>query len=375
MSYSPGLAGIIAAETRISHVDGQAGELIIGGYPLATLVEHATYEEVVFLLWHDRLPTPAELREFQAELAGTDDLPPATLNLLREATDADIMDVLRMGIGTLASTSDAHHDAVRAVAAMPQIVAAAWRIRQGLAPIAPDPSLGHAANYLYMLSGTLPTPQQVAALNAYLVTGIDHGMNASTFTGRVIISTGSDVISAVTGAVGALKGPLHGGAPGPALDMVFEIGRLDRAEASIRAQLGRGEVIMGFGHRVYKVRDPRADALGAVAERLYAGTAQADLYRLALDVEAVVLRVLAEVKPGRPIFTNVEYYTALVLHGLGMPVPLFTPTFAVSRVGGWTAHCFEQIAAKKIIRPASAYTGEMERVWVPMTERATVPLR
>lgn len=369
MTYSPGLAGIVAAKTRISHVDGQAGELIIGGFPLNTLVEKATFEEVVYLLWHDHLPTARQLRDFQAELVAHRHLPTTTYALLSAAVGLDLMDMLRMGVGTLVSTGDARQDALWALAAFPLIVAAAWRYSQGLEPIEPDPTLDHVANYLWMLSGTVPTPQQVAALNAYLVTGIDHGMNASTFTARVIISTASDVLSAVTGAVGALKGPLHGGAPGPALDMVFEIGQIEQAEAHIRAQLARGEVIMGFGHRVYKVRDPRADALGAVAERLFAGTEQADLYRLALEVEAVVLRVLAVVKPGRPIFTNVEYYTALVLHGLGMPVPLFTPTFAVSRVGGWTAHCFEQISTKKIIRPESAYTGVVNRAWVPLDER------
>lgn len=369
MTYSPGLTGVVAAQTRISHVDGQQGELIIGGYPLATLVEYASYEEVVYLLWYDRLPTAEQLAAFRAEWVANRHLPPTTDALLAGAAGTDLMDMLRMGIGTIASSGDTHADILRVVATFPLIVAAAWRYSQGLPSLESDPSLGHAANYLWLLNGVVPTPQQVAALNAYLITGIDHGMNASTFTARVIVSTGADVIAAVTGAVGALKGPLHGGAPGPALDMVLEIGQLAHAAPIIRAKLERGEVIMGFGHRVYKVRDPRADALGVVAERLLANTDQANLYRLALDVERVVLDLLAVYKPGRALFTNVEYYTALVLHGLGMPTALFTPTFAVGRVGGWTAHCLEQQAAAKIIRPTSAYTGEMNRAWVPVEGR------
>jgi len=220
-----------------------------------------------------------------------------------------------------------------------------------------------------MLRGSEPNPELVRGLETYLNTVVDHGLNASTFTARVIGSTGSDFVSAITGAIGALKGPLHGGAPGPALDVVFEIGNPGRAEAVLRERLARGERLMGFGHRIYRLRDPRADVLAEAAERLYTTEGDQELYELALEVEKTALRVLAEHRPGRNLQTNVEFYTALLLHGLGMPPELFSPTFAVSRVAGWTAHCFEQRALDRIIRPQSAYVGEKDRRWVPLEER------
>ena len=222
-----------------------------------------------------------------------------------------------------------------------------------------------------MLEGQAPDPERVRALETYLNTVVDHGLNASTFTARVIVSTGSDLVSAVTGAVGALKGPLHGGAPGPALDMVFEIGDLSRAEAILRGKIERGERLMGFGHRVYKVRDPRADVLAAAAERMYTRGGDLSLYRLARGVEAVALRLLEEYKPGRRLQTNVEFYTALLLHGLRLDVPLFTPTFAISRVSGWIAHALEQQRANRIIRPQSEYEGARNLRWQPLSARRT----
>src|SRR6185503_20111742 len=199
----------------------------------------------------------------------------------------------------------------------------------------------------------------------YLNTVIDHGLNASTFTARVITSTGSDLVSAVTGALGALKGPLHGGAPGPALDMVFEIGDASRAEAFLRRKIEAGDRLMGFGHRVYKVRDPRADVLAKGAERMFTRGGDMSLYTLARSVEATALRLLEEHKPGRRLQTNVEFYTALLLHGLGLDVALFTPTFAIARVSGWIAHALEQRATNRIIRPQSQYAGPRGRRWVP----------
>src|SRR6185503_11008509 len=228
---------------------------------------------------------------------------------------------------------------------------------------APRRELGHAANFLYMLSGEMPDAERVRALETYLNTVIDHGLNASTFTARVITSTGSDLVSAVVGAIGALKGPLHGGAPGPALDMVFEIGDASRAEAFLRRKIEAGEKLMGFGHRVYKVRDPRADVLAAAAERLYTRAGDMTLYTLARDVERTALRLLEEYKPGRRLQTNVEFYTALLLHGLDLDVELFTPTFAISRVSGWIAHALEQRAANRLIRPRSEYIGPRDRRW------------
>ena len=372
-TFVPGLEGVIATETRLSSVDGEAGELTIAGFPVEELASRASFEEVVYLLWHDALPNSGQLAAFREKLAGRRALPSAALALLRAAAaeKASAMDAVRMATGTisLGVSEDSYAEALALVARLPTIVAAYWRLAGGDEPVAPDPELGHAANYMYMLTGQEPGVESVRALETYLNAASDHGMNASTFAARVIVSTRSDVVSAIAGAVGALKGPLHGGAPGPALDVVFEIGEPSRAEPVLREKLDRGERLMGFGHRIYKVRDPRADVLASAAERLYATEGDADLYELALEVEKTALRLLAEYKPGRNLQTNVEFYTALLLHGLGLPAQLFTPTFAVSRVAGWTTHCFEQQALDRIIRPQSAYVGPGGRRWVPLEER------
>ena len=363
-----GLEGIVAATTRLSHVDGERGELLIGGFPVAELAGHATFEETTWLLWHGDLPSARELEAFRKELAGQRLLPPATIALLRECAQSrlDSMDALRVAVGTISMVAN---DAAAIVARFPSIIAAFWRLRKGAEPIAPRDDLGHAANFLYMLSAEVPDPERVRGLETYLNTVVDHGLNASTFTARVIMSTGSDLVSAIVGAIGALKGPLHGGAPGPALDMVFEIGDASRAEAILRKKIEAGEKLMGFGHRIYKVRDPRADVLAAAAERLYTRAGDMSLYTLARAVEATAVRLLEEYKPGRRLQTNVEFYTALLLHGLGLEVPLFTPTFAAGRVSGWIAHAFEQQSANRIIRPQSEYSGPRNRTWVPLSDR------
>ena len=365
---NPGLEGVVAATTRLSHVDGERGELIIGGYPVGELAEHASFEETTWLLWHGELPSATQLEAFRAELAAERAIAPAATRLLDECARAqlDAMDALRVAAGTISLASD-HGPAI--VARLPTMVATYWRLQRGQDPVAPREDLGHAANFLYMLSGELPDPERVRGLETYLNTVVDHGLNASTFTARVITSTGSDLVSAVIGALGALKGPLHGGAPGPALDMVFEIGDASRAEHALRRKIESGEKLMGFGHRVYKVRDPRADVLAVAAERLYTRGGDMALYTLARSVEAVALRLLEEYKPGRRLQTNVEFYTALLLHGLGLDVPLFTPTFAIGRVSGWIAHAFEQRRANRIIRPQSEYDGPRHRSWVPVTHR------
>jgi citrate synthase len=275
---------------------------------------------------------------------------------------------LRMAAGTVSPVTD-EEEALALVASLPTMVAAYSRLLGGEEPVDPDPELGHAANYLYMLRGEVPGAEFRRALETYLNAVSDHGMNASTFVARVIVSTRSDFVSAVVGAIGALKGPLHGGAPGPALDVVFEIGDVSRAEAYLREKLGRGERLMGFGHRIYRVRDPRADVLAAAADRLYTTDGDRELYDLALGVEQTALRLLEEHKPGRNLQTNVEFYTALLLHGLGLPTELFTPTFAIGRVVGWTAHCFEQRALDRLIRPQSLYVGSKDGRWVPPEER------
>jgi citrate synthase len=372
IDFVPGLEGVVATRTRLSSVDGATGRLIIAGFPVEELASRASFEETLYLLWNDALPDAEELSAFDEAIAARRTLPELTLDLLRAATTDGIapMDALRMASGTLGlKSSDDSEDALVLVATFPTIVAAYQRLSKGQEPVPPDPQLGHAANYLYMLSGEAPRPEQTRALETYLNTVVDHGMNASTFAARVIVSTRSDIVSAVVGAIGALKGPLHGGAPGPALDVVFEIGEAGRADEYLRAKLDRGERLMGFGHRVYKVRDPRADVLGAATERLYGTEADRALYELAREVEEMALSLLEEYKPGRNLQTNVEFYTALLLHGLGLPTELFTPTFAVGRVGGWTAHCFEQQALDRLVRPQSEYIGSEKRSWVPLEER------
>ncbi len=358
---SEGLEGVVAASTRLSQVDGEAGRLIIAGYAVDDLAPAATFEQVAYLLLNGRLPEPDESTTFARDLAARRELPHAAITLLREAAAANTktMDALRMAtpVLSLGSREDPVEDAMTAIAAFPTIVGTYWRIRRGESPASVRSDLGHAAHYLHQLSGSEPTPERARALETYLNTVCDHGLNASTFAARVIVSTKSDVISAIGGAVGALKGPLHGGAPGPALDMVFEIGKPERAEAVIRGMLDRGERIMGFGHRVYRVRDPRADVLAAAAERFYSSGGDRSIYELARHVEATALRLLREKKPDRRLDTNVEFYTALLLHGIGLPTELFTPTFAVGRVLGWSAHCLEQLRDGRLIRPQSLYIG------------------
>ena len=389
MEIARGLEGIVVAGTRLSHIDGQRGELIIGGFAVDELAPNATYEEVLHLLWYGRLPLAGELEALTRGLASQRELPATTLSLLRSAAGArlSVMDALRIAVGTLTLTvpeANGSRDSQIAlaqalVARFPTIIAAYWRLLADQEPVAPDPALAHVANYLYMLNGRRADTAEVRALETYFNTVVDHGMNASTFAARVIISTRSDMVSALEGAIGALKGPLHGGAPGPALDMVFEIreraassGRTleQAAEEWIRAAFARGERLMGFGHRVYKVRDPRADVLGAEATRLFESAGDRDLYRDACLVEKVALRLLHESKPDRRLDTNVEYYTALLLHGIGLSADLFSPTFAAARAGGWTAHVLEQIADDRIIRPSALYLGDTGLRWQPAEARA-----
>src|SRR5215510_3291282 len=366
-SGARGLEGVVAARTRMSHVDGAKGVLIIGGYELSELAGHVTFEEAAHLLWQGALPDRAELATLRAEMAALRRLPESTMQVLYSARGALPIDALRMACATLSldlgvdGEISQEADLARArmlTARFPTVVAAHARMAAGKDPVAPRPDLAHAANFLYMVHGSEPDPVVAKALDTYWVTVIDHGMNASTFTARVIASTRSDMVSAVTGAVGALKGPLHGGAPGPVLDMLMEIGSAQKAEAWVRQELSAGRRIMGFGHRVYKVRDPRAEVLSAVSEEM-GGAVLHDkqLFDLAREVERTVLRVLDEVKPGRGLKTNVEFYTALVLQSLGLKPASFVALFACGRCAGWAAHVIEQHAEDHLIRPMSEYVG------------------
>jgi citrate synthase len=372
--YIPGLADVVAAQTRLSAVNGLKGELIIAGFPVEELASQATFEEVAYLLWNDSLPTVSQLDDFRGALRAQRALQGAAIDVLRAAAEhhLPVMDALCLAAGTLnldLADKDPQLQAIAVLARFPVIVATYARLQNNKAPLAPREDLDHAANYLFMLTGETPEPEHVRALETYLNTVVDHGLNASTFTARVITSTGSDLVSAVVGATGALKGPLHGGAPGPALDMVLEIGDVSRAETILREKLNRRERLMGFGHRVYRTRDPRADVLSLAAEKMFHQSGDMALYTLAREVENVAVRLLAERYPNRHLKTNVEFYTALLLHGLGLTTDLFTPTFAISRVAGWIAHILEQRQQSRIIRPASEYIGVKNRLWIPVEQR------
>jgi len=369
-----GLEGVTVAETRLSDIDGENGSLVIAGYPVEELAAAATYEEALFLLLHDRLPGRGELRSFRAALADGRDIAPQVSEVLREAaSEAESpMDALRMGLAAASlgeDTDDPTEAARRVVAVIPTIVATYWRYREGKAPLDPDPELRHAANFLRLLTGEDPDDSAVRGLETYLNTVIDHGLNASTFTARTVVSTESDPVSAATAAVGALKGPLHGGAPGPVLEMLQEIHDSGDPEGYVRAKLDAGERLMGFGHRVYRTRDPRAAVLSSAAERFYEVGGDAAFFETATAFEETATDLLAEHKPDRTLATNVEFYTAVLLHGVGVPRELFTPTFAAARAGGWMAHALEQLENNRLIRPSSAYVGARDRTWTPLAER------
>jgi len=364
-----GLEGIVAATTSISKVEGSIGRLIYRGYDIHDLACNATFEEVIHLLWFGDLPNRTELAHLHNRLAAQRALPEAVMPIIRLLpSNADPMDVLRTatsawGVTGASGTPDLEQ-AVAITARFPVFLAAFHRLRQGKEPLEPRPDLDHAANYLYLFTGSEPKPEHVRALNSYLVLLADHGMNASTFTGRVVASTGSDIASSVTAAIGALKGPLHGGAPSKVLDMLEAIAKARNPEEWLRNAIAHGDRIMGFGHRVYKTTDPRAEELREMAR-----VADAKSFTLSHEVEELALRLLEEEKPGRKLYTNVEFYSAALLSSVGLPGDFFTPTFAVSRVAGWTAHILEQAHNNRLIRPESDYTGPTEAKFIPIDER------
>ncbi|MBS0331982.1 MAG: citrate synthase/methylcitrate synthase [Proteobacteria bacterium] len=357
---SDGLEGVVAANTVLSEVDGQAGRLIIRGHDLDELAGRTSFEQVTRLLWDgffDRLP---------------DDLAPALAAARAEvfaevsALDTGLLDRTPIeGMRALTARladGDSLATALRLTAAPAVFTAAMVRAQAGEAPVKPDLGLGHAADTLRMLRGKAPNAAETEALDTYLVTVSDHGLNASTFTARVIASTQAGLASAVLGGISALKGPLHGGAPGPVIEMLDGIGEPENARVWIEQALARGDRLMGFGHRVYRVRDPRADALKGAVRKLTEGSNTAP-GRLAFAeaVEAAALAILKERKPDRPLDTNVEFYTALLLEALDYPPSAFTCVFATGRVAGWIAHAREQVMGGRLIRPASVYVGPMPR--------------
>jgi citrate synthase len=357
-----GLEGVVVAETELSDVDGERGQLIVRGYEIEDLVGQVTFEDACGLLWSGRLPTSAEQNDCRAGIARGRRDAFAFLPLLGKAlTLPDGMDALRASIGQLSSTGDFLRDAPLLTGAT-AVFAAAWARRQTeRAPVEPDPSLSHAADYLRMIGGDPVAPARVEALDAYLCCVVDHGLNASTLAARVVASTGSDLVSAVVAGVGALKGPLHGGAPGPVLDMLDDIGDPGRTRPWLIEQIAAGRRIMGMGHRVYRVRDPRAAALERAAARLEVSGTAGERLSLARTVEREAEALLAERHPERTLRANVEFYTAVLLEAIGIPRTLFSPTFAVSRVAGWCAHYDEQRRRGRLMRPLSKYVGPQPR--------------
>jgi len=362
--YSPGLQGVIAAETAIGFVDGEKGQLLYRGYPIGQLVERGTYGRVAELLWTGEWRKSARL----APAA----IPEPVMCALRELPEhAHPMDALRTAVSVWGAWRRPHWpptvDQARELTAFaPSALAAFHRLRQGLEPVAPNTKLSLAGGFLQQLNGKDPDPAAARALDAYFIVGAEHGLNASTFTCRVIISTRSDLASAVCGAIGALKGPLHGGAPAEVVSQLHEIGSPERAEKWVREAIARGDKIMGFGHRVYRAYDPRAAALRKVAEGM---SDMAEWLDTAVKVEDVVLRIFGELKPDHVIKTNVEYYAAAVLQGVGLPPDLFPPTFALARMAGWSAHAIEQASADKLIRPDARYVGPPETEVPSLTGR------
>ncbi len=365
-----GLEGVVVAETELSDVDGDRGELIVRGYEIEDLVGQVTYEDAWALLWSGRLPTAAEREEWRARLARARcdafELVPMLGNALALR---DGMDALRAAVGHVSSTDDILHDALLLTGATAAF-AAAWARRQtGRQPVEPDTSLSHAADYLHMIGGDSLAASRVEGLDAYLCCVVDHGLNASTLAARVVASTGSDLVSAVVAGIGTLKGPLHGGAPGPVLDMLDAIADPGQTRSWLIAELAAGRRIMGMGHRVYRVRDPRAAALERAATKLEVSGAAGDRLALARAVEREAEALLAERYPERRLRANVEFYTAVLLDAIGIPRALLSPTFAVSRVAGWCAHYEEQRRRGRLMRPLSKYIGPRPQ---PTTASATL---
>ncbi|MBD0379090.1 citrate synthase/methylcitrate synthase [Paenibacillus sedimenti] len=362
MASVTGLEGIVAAETELSFVDGEKGLLIYRGHEAKELALQTSFEEAAYLLWNGKLPGDEELIHFRAQWKAHRVLPAALKAIIDQLpAKSDMMSVLRTAIsaegaadGTSRAWPPQPEAALRYTAMLSVIIAYRYRQTEGLPPVEPHPELDHVANYLYMLTGKLPKQAHVKALTTYFILAMEHGMNASTFAGRVVLSTQSDMASALCASIGAMKGPLHGGAPSEVVHMLDEIETKERAEMWLRQQLSSGQRLMGFGHRIYKTFDPRAEALRIITTGL---AAEDPWFELATLVESVAVNLLHEFKPGRKLYTNVEFYAAAVLRAVSMPKTLFTPTFTAARMVGWTAHLLEQASCNRIFRPQSVYVG------------------
>jgi citrate synthase len=367
-----GLEGVVAAQTRLSDVRGDIGQLVYCGYDINELAGKVTYEEVVHLLHHNHLPNRRELADYKAVLAEFRELPEGVVNIIREMPrTTPPMHAIRTGISALGcfdttSDDDSQHaqrrKALRLIAQVPVITAYFHRLRQGKQPVHPDPTLGEAANFLYMITGEKPSKEAESTLDLCYVLHADHGMNASTFSARVTIATLSDMYSAITTAVGTLKGPLHGGANEGVIKMLQEIGSIEKVDAWIEDALANKRKIMGIGHRIYKVLDPRAPHLKRMAQILSAKLGDAKWIQMSDRIAEIMLK-------SKGLNANVDFYSATVYYSLGIPTDLFTPVFAISRTSGWTAHVLEQLADNRLIRPQSIYTGPMGLKVVPLEQR------
>jgi citrate synthase len=357
-----GLEDTVATSSAICYLDGERGVLAYCGYDIHDLARHATFEEVCFLLWHRRLPTRAELGDLQAQLTAARTLPEPVLRLMRTLPASNAMDTLRTVTSALGhydpdaddnSTKANERKAIRLTAQISSVVATMGRLQAGGGPIQPDPVLGHAANFLYMLTGDRPSGLATRAFDVALVLHADHELNASTFAARVAAATLTDLHSAIVAAIGTLKGPLHGGANADVMRMLLEIGSggpVDKAEEVVRAKLARKEKIPGFGHRVYHTEDPRATHLRQMSRDLGQRAGEPAWFEMSQRIEALV-------KAEKKLNANVDFYSASTYHALGIPIELFTPIFAVSRISGWTAHALEQYANNRLIRPRAEYVG------------------
>jgi len=369
-----GLEGVVVAQTTVGDVRGREGFFHYRQYSATDLAARRSFEDVWQLLFDGSLPGPEAAGAFTQEEAELRRLPDGVHRLLPAlAAHGSALDALRTGVSALGAElgwrpshdigpDELRAQALRLCAVVPTLLTAVHRLRAGEDPIEPRPDLSFAANYLWMLTGLEAPPAHVRAIEQYLILIIDHGFNASTFTARVVTSTGADLAAAIVAAVGALSGPLHGGAPSRALDMLDAIGTTDRAEAWVREAVASGDRIMGFGHRVYKTDDPRSVFLREVARSL-----GGPLVDFAEQVERTTVAILAELKPGRELYTNVEFFAGVVMHTCGIPREMFTPTFACSRTVGWCTHVMEQAADNRLIRPAALYVGPMPPQPVPVS--------